>query len=150
MKRREIVVISHNWGKLYHFATMRQFRLAKIIITFCCFLFLFACNKHEDLYERVGFEAGRRPYQLPEHNSRNNSERFREPMNQAPRAMSPQVAPDYYYRQPVYSYPPASRHYNNPYAFPSRQYPYYDVDHYYTPPASSGYGVEGKYEDEQP
>lgn len=54
----------------------------------------------------------------------------------------------YYYQNPPtvqpgygggYQYPPASRYYQNPYAFPPQnQYPYYDSDQYYVPPSSYG------------
>lgn len=111
------------------------------------FLFLFSiisCAKNPDLYDYVGYEPGKRPQDIEEYESGTRQYRPQRP-NRAPAPdYRNRDAADYYYRQPVYSnpnaYPPSSRYYTNPYVFPpTKQYPNYDADSSYVPPAGAGY-----------
>lgn len=108
---------------------------------FCC---LAACGKKDPyLYDKPGFDPGAAP---------NNANNPNAPMKVAPdyyyrQPMYPQAAPQQYYpqqqqnpyQQPGYQQqvPPGSRYYSNPYAIPPSggYYPQYDGDQYYVPPA---------------
>lgn len=128
----------------------RGFKGLAYLIIFAC---IFSCHDNIDVYNRPGFDVGTRP------STGNPSQvmppNFAQPPAYAPMSQQAPVqaapafrpAPDYYYYQPYYPQyqRPASRYYNNPYSFqPPAQYPYYDTDQYYVPPAAYNPAVENE------
>ena len=121
-----------------------------------CFLpLIFSCTSSEHLYDRPGFDPGTIPKEAtndglskiaPDYYYHQPAPYQPQPYYspQTPQAYAPpQVA---YQPQPQYYYPPqnyqpqgqqgGSRFYSNPYAIPpATQYPNYDADQYYVPPA---------------
>ncbi len=127
---------------------------------FCLSCLFFNCTSEPFLYDKTGFEKGDRPnisdpeapvkiapdyyYRQPNYAQQGApnpySQQFQAMPYQQP-YYNPQPPQAYYY-PPMPAYNPygnygGSRFYSNPYAIiPPNQYPNYDADQYYVPPAS--------------
>lgn len=118
-----------------------------ILVIFSCTRSPNLDSRDYDLYDRLGYEQGKRPETAFDYKRS---------------GVSGNVVPDYYYRVPSiqpqgqikdnrYNYyseqqrvnMPSSKQYSNPYAFTPQNFPFYDSDQYYTPPVGFDQSNEG-------
>ena len=141
-------------------------KLTSALILNLLAILLFSCASEPFLYDKPGFDRGEQPnvtnpsapvkvapdyyYRQPTYPQQAMPSPYQQPVPyQQPQYYYPQQPQYYYPQQPAYYYPPVqaynpygnagggSRFYSNPYAIaPSNQYPNYDADQYYVPPAS--------------
>jgi hypothetical protein len=125
---------------------MHKHKISQLLFVICAAalcLILNGCKSGNDsyLYDRTGFDKGTMPRDVknvegPNRVAPDYYYRQAAPAPAPAQAYQPQAVPPNYQPYNSQGYPAASRYYSNPYAMPpSNQYPNYDADQYYVPPA---------------